>query len=96
MVEPGKEAEKAAEQEVAGGEKKLYKDDVTGEMVSKNELKLRQKLRKKEEDKKKKDEEKKKKEEEKKAAGGSKKNEVELDPTQYTENRKHYIESLRA
>ena len=49
-----------------GEEKKLYLDEPTGDMVSKNELKTRQKLRKKEEEKKKKDEEKKKKEEEKK------------------------------
>lgn len=73
MVEPGKEAEKAAEQEVAGGEKKLYKDDVTGEMVSKNELKLRQKLRKKEEEKKKKDEEKRRRKKKKRLLAGARK-----------------------
>jgi lysyl-tRNA synthetase class 2 len=78
-------------------EKKLYLDEPTGEMVSKNELKKRQTLRKKEEEKKKKDEEKKKKEEEKKdkPQAAHKQNDEELDPTQYTNNRKAFIENLR-
>lgn len=62
--------------------------------MTNSELKTRVKLREKEEKKKAKDAEKKVKEEEKKAKGGpvdgkkKKEAEVELDPTQYTENRK--------
>ena len=55
-------------------------------------------MRKKEEDKKKKEEEKKKKEEEKKAAGGGSKakpEEVEMDPAQYTESRKKWLQTTR-
>lgn len=89
---------------VDGGEaaeKKLYLDEPTGEMVSKNELKKRQTLRKKEEEKKKKEEEKKKKDEEKKEEmkgkpqPAHKQNDEELDPTQYTNNRKAFIDNLR-
>ena len=78
------------------GEKKLYTDPVTGEQVSKKELKKREKMRKKEEElakKKKEKEEKEKKEKE----GGEKKpyknkgGEEELDPTKYFENRKAFL-----
>jgi lysyl-tRNA synthetase class 2 len=58
-----------------------------------SELKTRKKLREKEENKKAKEEEK-----AKKPVGGSAKPkvaEVELDPTQYTNNRKQFIQSLR-
>ena len=66
-------------------------------MVSKNELKKRQTLRKKEAEKKIKDEEKKKMMEEKKdkPQAAHKQNDEELDPTQYTNNRKAFVESLR-
>lgn len=53
-----------------------------------SELKTRKKLREKEEKMKKKAEEKKAKEAEKPVAAKKKEAEVELDPTQYTENRK--------
>ena len=52
-----------------------------------SEVKTRQKLREKEEAKKKKEEEKKIKS----ANEPKKQQEVELDPTQYTENRKQWI-----
>ena len=76
-------------------DKKLYTDPVTGEQVSKKELKKREKQRKKEKEK----EEKAKKKEEEKAKGKEegneskkKKNEEEeLDPTKYFENRKTYL-----
>jgi lysyl-tRNA synthetase class 2 len=86
-----------AKPEGATDEKKLYLDEPTGEMVSKNELKKRQTLRKKEEEKKKKEEEKKKKEEEKKdkPVAAHKQNDEDLDPTQYTNNRKAFIDNLR-
>lgn len=68
-----------------------------------SEIKLRKKLREKEEKKKQKEEEKRQKEEEKKAKGQvdgaasrkKKEAEVELDPTQYTENRKQQIQAIR-
>ena len=75
-----------------GEEKKLYTDPVTGEQVSKKELKKREKMRKKEEEqaKKKADKEAKTKE------GGNeqkkkKNDEEELDPTKYFENRKTFL-----
>ena len=82
-----------------GEEKKLFTDPVTGEQVSKKELKKREKKRKQEEEKKKKEEEKAKK----KAEGGEqakeggneskkkKNDEEELDPTKYFENRKTFL-----
>ena len=76
------------------GEKKLVTDPVTGEQVSKKELKRREKQRKKEEEKAKKIEEK----EAKTKEGGEKKeqkkkggDEEELDPTKYFENRKTFL-----
>ena len=76
------------------GEKKLVTDPVTGEQVSKKELKRREKQRKKEEDKAKKTAEK----EAKTKEGGEKKeqkkkggDEEELDPTKYFENRKTFL-----
>ena len=76
------------------GEKKLVTDPVTGEQVSKKELKRREKQRKKEEDKAKKITEK----EAKTKEGGEKKeqkkkggDEEELDPTKYFENRKTFL-----
>lgn len=56
-----------------------------------SEIKTREKLREKEEAKKKKEEEKKAKA----ASQPKKEKEVELDPTQYTENRKQWIQSVR-
>jgi len=68
---------------------KLYLDEPTGEMVSKNEHKKRQKQRKKEEDNK----EKEAKKAAQLAAQPVKKAKVEeeLDPSKYTENRKQWI-----
>ena len=75
-----------------GEEKKLYTDPVTGEQVSKKELKKREKMRKKEEEQAKKKAE---KEAKAKESGGDKKkkknDEEELDPTKYFENRKTYL-----
>ena len=75
-----------------GEEKKLYTDPVTGEQVSKKELKKREKMRKKEEEQAKKKAE---KEAKAKEAGGEhkkkKNDEEELDPTKYFENRKAYL-----
>ena len=78
------------------GEKKLFTDPVTGEQVSKKELKRREKKRKQEEEqaKKKKDKEEKEKEQEGKKEQkkkGPKGGEEELDPTKYFENRKAYL-----
>ena len=75
------------------GEKKLYTDPVTGEQVSKKELKKREKQRKNQEEKAKKEQEKKAKgqdggqNESKKKKG----QEEELDPTKYFENRKAFL-----
>ena len=74
------------------GEKKLYTDPVTGEQVSKKELKKREKARKKEEEKAKKKEGQTANPNE----GGekqpkNKKPEEELDPTKYFENRKNFL-----
>ena len=77
------------------GEKKLVTDPVTGEQVSKKELKRREKMRKKEEDKAKKGEKGEKgaksqedgQKESKKNKGGD----DELDPTKYFENRKTFL-----
>jgi len=75
-----------------GEEKKLYTDPVTGEQISKKELKKREKMRKKEEEQAKKKAE---KEAKAKESGGEKKkkknDEEELDPTKYFENRKTYL-----
>lgn len=63
--------------------------------LSNSEIKTRKKLRENEAKKKAKEEEKKKKEEEKGPAKAKAVAEVELDPTQYTNNRKQYIQSIR-
>ena len=78
------------------GEKKLYTDPVTGEQVSKKELKKREKMRKKEEELAKKKKEKEEKEKKEKEGGEKKPNknkggEEELDPTKYFENRKAFL-----
>ena len=78
------------------GEKKLYTDPVTGEQVSKKELKKREKMRKKEEELAKKKKEKEGKEKKEKEGGEKKPNknkggEEELDPTKYFENRKAFL-----
>ena len=78
-------------------EGKKFLDEVTGEMVSKTELKKRTKLR--ENEKKKAEKEAKKaaekaaqpKKEKKVLAGGD----DDLDPTKYTENRKAMVEAER-
>lgn len=70
-------------------ETKLYLDEVTGEQVSKTELKKRQKLREKDAKM-----AAKKQEQAEKAAANPKKEakvEEEVDPTKYTENRKNYL-----
>ena len=73
-------------------EKKLYTDPVTGEQVSKKELKKREKARKKEEEQAKKKAEKDAKAKEGGNESKKKKNdEEELDPTKYFENRKTYL-----
>ena len=75
-----------------GEEKKLYTDPVTGEQVSKKELKRREKMRKKEEEQAKKKTEKEAKSKEAGKEPKKKKNdEEELDPTKYFENRKAYL-----
>lgn len=93
---PTTEATDATEKQ----EGKKVLDEETGEYVSKNELKKRQKLRKKEAEKKVKDLAKKQKEEEKK--NNAQKNEGldligadELDPSKYTQNRKDWLDSRR-
>jgi len=83
MVEPGEQAEK---------EVKQILDEVTGEMVSKNELKKRQKLRANEAKKKEKEEAKAK---EQAANPKAEKVKEEVDPTKYTENRKIWIQNQR-
>ena len=75
-----------------GEEKKLYTDPVTGEQISKKELKKREKMRKKEEEQAKKKAEKEAKAKESGGDTKKKKNdEEELDPTKYFENRKAYL-----
>jgi len=76
--------------------KKEFLDEVSGEWLSKNELKKKQTARKKAEAAAKKAEEKKLKEEAKKAEGGGEKKakkvvEEEVDPSKYTENRRNWI-----
>jgi len=71
---------------------KLYKDEVTGEMVSKNEIKKRQKQREKEaKDKLKAEEKKAKAENAPSKKEKAKVEEEELDPSKYTDNRKNWI-----
>ncbi|CAI6342303.1 unnamed protein product [Periconia digitata] len=72
----------------------LHKDEVTGEMVSKSELKKRQKQR--EIEKKKAEKAAKLPERPKKTDGKSKEAEVELTPNQYFEIRSNKINALRA
>ena len=72
--------------------KKEYLDEETGEWVSKNELKKRTTLRKKATAAAQKPA--------KKVAGEKKEKpgaqaEEEIDPSKYTENRKHYLEHMR-
>ena len=75
-----------------GEEKKLYTDPVTGEQVSKKELKKREKARKNKEEKEKKKAEKEAKAKEEDTQQKKKKNEEEeLDPTKYFENRKNFL-----
>ncbi|CDW73340.1 lysyl-trna synthetase [Stylonychia lemnae] len=70
--------------------KTLYLDEPSGEYVSKNEIKTREKLREKEEKLKAKQDQK-----QIDQPADQKKKEVEMDPTQYTENRKQWIQSVR-
>lgn len=76
---------------------KLHLDEVTGEMVSKSELKTRQKLRKKEADKAAKEAKKAEEAAKKAEKDGPAKQKVveELDPTKYTENRKNWLQAER-
>jgi len=80
--------------------KKLLLDEETGEMVSKNELKKRQKARQKAKEKEEKDKKKAEAAAAKAAAGGEDKkgkgakllgDDEELDPSKYTDNRRAYI-----
>jgi lysyl-tRNA synthetase class 2 len=82
--------------------KKEFLDEVSGEWVSKSELKNRQKKYKAAAAAAKKAEEKKAKEEAKKAAGGGEAQankeaveEEEIDPSKYTENRRKWIQAER-
>eukprot|EP00347_Sterkiella_histriomuscorum_P007826 403347417 len=75
--------------------KTLYLDDIKNEWVSKNEIKTREKLREKELKLKQKEEEKQLKAAQNPAGASKKAKEVELDPTQYTENRKQFIQAVR-
>jgi lysyl-tRNA synthetase class 2 len=88
---------KTVEERVNAEGNKEYLDDQTGEWVSKNELKTREKLRQKAakeaEKAVKKAEEKKDKA---KDAKGPKEAEEELDPTKYRENRMQYLDNLRS
>lgn len=91
----------------SGEEQKLLLDDVTGEMVTKNELKRRKKARENEKKKaekaekqKAKDEEKKKDKKPEEGKGGDESEELEAskddeEPNKYTENRKNWLQSLR-
>ena len=78
-----------------GEGKKTYTDPVTGEQVSKKELKKRERMRKKEEElaKKKADKQAAEKEKEKEGNAPKKKKNIEeeLDPTKYFENRKTFL-----
>lgn len=84
-----------------GGEEsqpKLIKDEVTGEMVSKNELKKREKMRKKELAAKEKAEKKAKEAADKPEAQKKEsliEDETDLDPSKYTEARKEWIQHMR-
>ena len=85
-------ASKVQEREVDG--KKEYLDDETNEWVGKNELKKREKARKGAKAKAEKDS--KKADEPKKEAKKKVENDDDLDPSKYTDNRKAYLESVRA
>lgn len=82
---------------------KLVLDEVTGDMVSKSELKKRNKVRKAEQKKKEKAEAKKKKEEEKAAKAAAEGGDVApviggdetMDPSKYTQNRRDWLNSRR-
>ena len=89
---PATEPQTEEKPKAAEGEGKKVLDEVTGEYISKNELKKRQKLRKKEEEKKKKEEEKKQKAE---AEGATATVEDELDPSKYAQNRRDWLQSRR-
>ncbi|CZS80472.1 unnamed protein product [Fusarium graminearum] len=73
----------------------LHLDEVTGEKISKTELKKRQKARQKEEEKKKKAAERGPAPAPKKAAGGAEASEKDLTPNQYFEIRSRNINKLR-
>lgn len=73
----------------------LHLDEVTGERVSKSELKKRQKARQKEEEKKKKAAEKPATQAPAKKAGGAEAAEKDLTPNQYFEIRSRNINKLR-
>lgn len=95
------QATEASEADKTAQTAKQILDEVTGEYVSKNELKKRQKQRKVAEDKRIKDENKRKIEEEKKAAKGDDdqegfSTEEELDPSKYTLIRKNWLDKRRA
>lgn len=98
-ITPAKEHNQE-DQAAASAQPNKLLDEVTGEYVSKNELKKRQKLRKREAEKEKKAEAKKQKEDEKK--NNAKKNEglavigdEETDPSKYTDNRREWLMSRR-
>ena len=84
-------AEAKAQERVNAEGKKEYFDEETKEWVSKSELKNRQKLRKKAKDA----AEKAAKAPPAKAKKAAAVAEDDLDPSKYTDLRKHYIQSLR-
>ena len=88
-LEEKEEKEKEKEKE-ADDDKKQYIDPDTGEQISKSELKKRQRMKKKKEDDEKKKADKKAKNAEK-GDNKSSKQEEELDPTKYFENRKAWL-----
>ena len=77
--------------EVSG--KKEFLDEETGEWVSKNELKTREKLRKKKKDADAKAQ--KKGNEEKKVDKKAKAGDEDIDPSKYTDNRKAFLQDLK-
>lgn len=74
-----------------GEEKKLYTDPVTGEQISKKELKKGKKWEKKKKNKPKRKPKKKPKLKKVEETQKEKNDEEELDPTKYFENRKAYL-----
>lgn len=103
-MNPSDESKPTESQTPAEGAPKQVLDEVTGEYVSKNELKKRQKIRKAEQKKKEKEEKKKKDEEAKQAKQAEESkgpqaptigDDEGLDPSKYTQNRKDWLDARR-